>query len=312
MSKCLITGCGGFVGSYLAEYLLQKGVAVYGMVHHDAKNLDHLEGEVVLFSCDIRDKDRVEAIVAEVKPDVIFHLAAQSRVMPSWQDPETTFNINALGTLFLLEGVRKAAINPVVEIVTSSAVYGFGRRDRIPIKETHELRPASPYAVSKAAADMLGYLYWQAYHLHIIRVRPFNITGPGQIGDACSDLTHDIVEIEKGRKHTLEVGNLEAVRDFTNGRDAVTALWLLAEKGVPGEAYNLCSGRGYSIKEVLDMTISLSSHSIKVCSSPEKVRHLDDPVYIGDNSRLRQLGWEPQIPLEKTLADMLEHWRNQV
>ena len=312
MSDCLITGCGGFIGSYLAEYLLQKGAAVYGIVHHDTKNLDHLKGKLTLFSCDIQDKDRVEAIVAEIKPDVIFHLAAQSRVEPSQQNTEKTFGINTLGTLFLLEAVRKAAINPVIELACSSAEYGLSHQDEVPIDETHEFRPSSPYAVSKIATDMLGYFYWRAYHLPIIRVRLFNITGPGGKADAYSDFTRGIVDIEKGRKDKLEPGNLEAIRDFTDVRDVIKALWLLAEKGVPGEVYNLCSGKGYSMRQVIDVAISLSSHSIKVCPQQRKLRHLDDPVYIGDNSKLKELGWEPQIPLEKTLADMLEHWRNQV
>ncbi len=312
MSKCLITGCGGFIGSYLAEYLLQRDAAVYGIVHRDTKNLDHIKGRVTLFSGDIQDKDRVEAIVTEVKPDVIFHLAAQSRVEPSQQNPEKTFSINTLGTLSLLEAVRQAAINPVIELAGSSAEYGFSHQSEIPMKETHEFRPSSPYAVSKVAADMLGYFYWRAYHLTIIRVRPFNITGPRKIGDACSDFTRGIVEVEKGRKDKLEPGNLEAVRDFTDVRDAVTALWRLAERGAPGEAYNLCSGRGYSMRQVLDMAISLSSGNIKVYPQQRKFRSIDDPVYIGDNSRLKKLGWEPQIPLETTLEDMLEYWRHQI
>jgi len=143
-------------------------------------------------------------------------------------------------------------------------------------------------------------------------VRPFNITGPGKMGDASSDLTRGIVEIEKGHKDNLEAGNLEPIRDLTDVRDAVKALLVLAEKGTPGEAYNLCSGRGHSMKQVLDMAISLSAHSIEVSSHQRKLRFIDDPVYIGDNSKLRKLGWEPQIPLEKTLEDMLEYWRHQI
>jgi len=315
MSKCLITGCGGFIGSYLAEYLLQRDAAVYGIVHHDTKNLDHIKDKVTLFSCDIKDKDRVEAIVTEVKPDAIFHLAAQSRVEPSQPNPEKTFSINTLGTLSLLEAVRKAAINPVnpvIELACSSAEYGFSHQDEIPIDETHEFRPSSPYAVSKAAADLLGYFYWRAYHFPIIRVRLFNITGPRRMDDVCSDFTRGIVEIEKGHKDKLEPGNLEAIRDFTDVRDAVEALWRLVERGAPGEAYNLCSGRGYSMRQVLDMAISLSSCNIKVCPQQRKLRSIDDPVYIGDNSKLKRLGWEPQIPLERTLEDMLEHWRHQI
>jgi GDP-4-dehydro-6-deoxy-D-mannose reductase len=312
MSKCLITGCGGFIGSYLAEYSLQKDIAVYGVVHHGAKNLDHLKEKITLISCDIQDKDSVKAIVAEVKPDIIFHLAAESQVEPSNQNFEKTFSINTLGTLHLLEAVRQAGITPVIGLAGSSAEYGPSHQDEVHIDETHGFRPSSLYAVSKAAADMLGYFYWKAYHLPIIRVRLFNITGPGRIGDACSDFTRGIVESERERKNKLEVGNLEAVRDFTDVRDGVKALWRLIERATPGEAYNLCSGRGYSIKQILDMAISLSSHKIQGSPRQRKLRFIDDPVYIGDNSKLRKLGWEPQIPLEKTLADMLEYWRRQI
>jgi GDP-4-dehydro-6-deoxy-D-mannose reductase len=160
---------------------------------------------------------------------------------------------------------------------------------------------------------MLGYLYAKVYGMKVIRVRPFNMTGPRKTGDACSDFTRGLVEIEKGLKRYLEVGNLETVRDFTDGRDAVKALWIIAQKGVAGEAYSLCSGKGYKMKEILNMAISLSGlEKVEVKQVPEKMRPYDDPIYIGDNSKLRELGWEPKISMEKTLHDMLEYWRKNL
>jgi len=183
----------------------------------------------------------------------------------------------------------------------------------IPIKENKEFRPLSPYAVSKIGVDMLAYLYWQTYKMKIIRIRPFNITGPRRTSDVCSDIAKGIAEIEAGRKQVLEVGNLESIRDITDVRDAVNAMWLLSNKGNFGEAYNLCSAEGYKIKSILDKLISLSkSHTIKIFQNPSKMRKIDDPLQIGDNSKLRNLGWVPEIPIDQTLADLLIYWRNNL
>jgi GDP-4-dehydro-6-deoxy-D-mannose reductase len=263
--------------------------------------------------CDINDFENVKEVLRRSKPDYIFHLAAQSFVMTSWEDPYLTLKTNILGTLNILEAVRVMGLNPLIEVVGSSSVYGPRIVEELPLKEETDFRPTSFYAVSKVGEEMLGYLYAKVYGMKIIRVRPFNMTGPRKTGDACSDFTKGLVEIEKGLRKVLEVGNLETVRDFTDGRDAVKALWLLAEKGISGEVYSLCSGKGYKIRDILDMAISLSGlKNVEVQQVPWKMRPYDDPIYIGDNSKLRRLGWEPKITMEKTLADMLEYWRSKL
>ena len=312
MQNCLITGCEGFVGSHMADALVAKGLPVWGIVYGETEHLDHLRDRITLLECDLKDRRRVEQVIGVVKPQLVFHFAAQSFVDVSWEDPEETLRTNVLGTFNLMESLRKTDTDPVIEIVGSSSVYGPCSQDEMPLRESKEFQPTSIYAVSKVGEDMLGHFYWRAYGLRAIRVRPFNMTGPRKTLDACSDFTRGIVEIEKGRRRILEVGNLDTVRDFTDGRDAVRALWILAEKGVPGEVYNLCSGKAYRMEEVLRKVMTLSGNKVEYRVVPEKMRPYDDPVYIGDNSKLRTLGWAPQIPFEQTLADMLDYWRDKL
>jgi len=307
--KCLITGCNGFVGSHLAEFSVKRGVIVYGTVHRSSERIAHLGDLITTFQCEILDREKVESVVLQVKPDVVFHLAAQSRVVPSWQDPEETFEVNILGTLYLLEAVKRVAMDPVVVVVCSAAEYGCRGEDEPPIKEDDEFRPSDPYAVSKVAQDLLTCLYRQTYGLRAIRVRPFNITGPGMRGDACTDFAKGIVEIEKGQRTALKVGDLDSVRDITDVRDAIEALWLVAEKGTPGEVYNLCSGVGYRIGDLLNRLVSMSSGTVTVLQDDAKMRGSGKRVQIGDGKKLCELGWKPQIPMEKTLSDMLDYWR---
>jgi len=309
VKKCLITGCNGFIGSHLAEFLVNRGVNVYGTIHRSRERIAHLGDKITTFECEILDKEKVESVVSQVKPDIVFHLAAQSRVAPSWQDPEETFKINILGTLHLLEAVRRAAIDPVVVVVCSAAEYGYRAGDEPSINEENEFRPSDPYAVSKVAQDLLARLYWQTYGMKVIRVRPFNITGPGMTEDACSDFARGIVKIEKGQRTELSVGNLDSIRDIIDVRDAVEAFWLIAEKGTPGEVYNLCSGVGYRIGDLLDKLVSMSRKTISVLQDSVEVRAKEDQLQIGDNSKLCSLDWRPLIPIEKTLSDVLDYWR---
>lgn len=307
----MITGSNGFVGSYLAAFLTQKGVAVYGTIHRGRERISHVGDQITTFECEILDKERVEKIVRQVEPNLVFHLAAQSRVAPSWQDPEETFKVNVLGTLYLLDAVRNAAVDPVVVVVCSAAEYGYCNKEELPVDEDGELKPSDPYAVSKVAQDLLSHLYWQNYGLRVIRVRPFNITGPGITGDACSDFASRIVEIERGQREALNVGDLDGVRDITDVRDAIEALWLAAEKGTPGEVYNLCSGTGYRIGDLLDKLVTLSGHTVRVLQDQAKTGGSDSRIQIGNNNRLCRLGWRPCIPIEKTLSDTLDYWRRK-
>jgi GDP-4-dehydro-6-deoxy-D-mannose reductase len=311
VKKCLVTGCSGFIGSHLADFLIDKALAVVGTTFEDASTVDHIRGKATLVDCDFRDKDNVIEVVRQANPDYVFHLAAQSLVLPSWEDAENTFKANILGTLYLLEAIKNQGMNPAIVIACSSAEYGLTSRDEIPIKESKEFRPVSPYGVSKIGTDYLAYLYWKVHSMHIIRIRPFNVTGPRKLFDATSDFARGIAEIERGHKQSLQVGNLESVRDILDIRDAVRAIWLLAERGIPGEAYNICSGKGYRIAQVLEQLISLAKVKIDVRRSSDKLRPLDESVYIGDNSKLRGLGWKPQIPLEQTLRDTLDYWRSK-
>ena len=308
--RCLITGAGGFLGSYLAELMLEKGYAVHGAVHKDSRNLAHISDQMSLLPCDMLDKGQVKAAVLESRPQLIFHLAAQSLPFVSWKDPEHTLEANVLGTLHLLEAVRTSGIKPTILLAGSSAEYGFAAPNEVPIAETAPLHPASPYGVSKVAADLLGQLYARTYDLRVICLRPFFIIGPRKVDDVCSDFARGIVSIEAGRQAKLAVGNVEATRDFLDVADAIEACWLVAQSGKPGDVYNVCSGMGHSIREILDTLCSLATKPIPVELDPTRLRPSDEPIIVGDNRRLRRLGWSLHVPLAETLARILQYWRN--
>ncbi len=313
MKKALITGCGGFLGSHLADFLVEKGVDVYGVVYEDTKNLDQLKGKIKIIKCDISERDSIEKVILDVKPDYVFHLAAQSFVIVSWTSPEQTFKTNVLGTTYILDAIRKAKIDPVIEIACSSAEYGMNYENEIPIKEDKVFRPSSPYAISKIATDMISELYAKTYGMKILRIRFFNISGPRKIFDACSDFAKGVAEVEKGIKPFMSVGNLNGVRDITDCRDAINGMWLLAEKGTFGDVYNICSGQGYNVRDLLNKLISMAGKKIEVKEmDPERLRPIDDPLFVGDNAKMKKLGWSPKIPIEQTLKDTLEYWRGNL
>ena len=309
MTRCLITGANGFLGCHLAEHLLEQGCSVYGTVHRETKNVDFLKGKIALLPCDIRDRKQVRTALTEVRPDVVFHLAAQSLPALSWKDPQKTFEINVFGTLNLLEEICKAGLSPTVVMAGSSAEYGFCTPDEVPIKEDKPLQPANPYGVSKVAAELLALLYVKTHGLKVLNVRLFFVIGPRKTRDVCSDFARQIVAVERGRQNTLKVGNLEPVRDFVAAGDAVVGLWLLARQGVPGEAYNLCSGTGRRIREVLDRLRALAKTDVPVEVDPLRLRPADELRVVGDNSKLQGLGWEPVMPLDRVLEDILAYWR---
>ncbi len=317
--RVLITGITGFAGSHLADYILENhpGAEVYGLIRWRSRreNISHIEDRIHLVEGDLKDGVSLKKCLAEVKPDRIFHLAAQSFVPTSWTCPAETFSINAIGQINLFEAVLDLGLSPRIQIAGSSEEYGLVPPYEIPMKETNPLRPLSPYAVSKVAQDLLGYQYHKSYGLHIVRTRGFNHTGPRR-GEVfiCSNFAKQIAEIEKGRREpVIWVGNLEAKRDFTDVRDIVRGYWLSLEKGEAGDVYNIGTGKTYAMQEVLDILISYSQVKVKVQVDPKRLRPSDVPILLSDASKFRNLtGWEPQIPFKLALRDTLDFWREKV
>lgn len=317
--RALITGITGFAGSHLAEYLLAEHpeVEVFGTYRWRSRreNIEHFDERVKMIEADLRDYSSLHSLLDEVRPDYIFHLAAQSFVPSSWRAPAETLGTNITGQTNLFEAVRYLKLDPVIQIACSSEEYGLVHPDETPIKETNPLRPLSPYAVSKVTQDFMGYQYFQSYGLKVIRTRAFNHTGPRR-GDVfvTSNFAKQVASIEAGLQDpVIHVGNLEAIRDFTDVRDMVRAYWLGVQKGRPGEVYNIATGKGIHIHELLDMLLEMSTVDVEVRQDPERMRPSDVEILIGDSSKFRaDTGWEPEIPFEKTLADVLQYWRDRL
>ncbi len=316
--KILITGISGFTGSHLAEYFLAEGkYEIFGSIRwrSDRQNIIHFQDKLRLYECDIRDAFAMKKIISEIKPDQIFHLAAQSYVPFSWCAPQETLSTNIIGEVNLLETVRQLKIDPLIHIAGSSEEYGMVYPEELPIKETNALRPLSPYGVSKVTQDLLGYQYFKSYGLKVVRTRAFNHTGPRRgVVFATSNFAKQIVEIEKHKREpVLYVGNLTAVRDFLDVRDVARAYALSLEKGTPGEVYNIASGKGIKIKDMLDKLIAQSNIDLRIEKDPTRLRPSDVELLVGSPEKFqKQTGWIPEIPFDKTLKDLLDFWRERI
>lgn len=316
--KSLITGITGFAGSHLAELLLKEGHDVYGILRWRSRleHIEHLNGQLNLIEADLLDLKSLQEAMISVRPDYVFHLAAQSFVPTSWTSPAVTLETNTVGSNNLFEAIRSAQIDPVIQIACSSEEYGMVYENEVPIKENNPLRPLSPYAVSKIAMDFMGYQYFKSYGMKIIRTRGFNHEGPrrGEVF-VISTFAKQIAMIEKGLQDPIiKVGNLESKRDFTDVRDMVKAYLLAVQKAEPGEVYNIASGKTWLIKDMLNDLISMSkAKNIKIEPDPSRMRPSDVPILLGDATKfMKQTGWKPEIPFEKTLADTLAYWRQHV
>jgi GDP-4-dehydro-6-deoxy-D-mannose reductase len=317
--RVLITGITGFVGSHMAEYCLEKsGVEVFGISRWRSP-MDNIRGilnRITIVDGDLRDENSVAGIVEEIKPDWIFHLAAQSYVSTSFTAPRDTIETNIIGTLNLLEAIRHNGIDPMIHVCSSSEVYGQVNEDEIPITENNPLRPQSPYALSKVGEDLLSYQYYKSYGLKMIRTRAFTHTGPrrGEVF-VCSAFAKQVAEIEKGKRDAvMKVGNLDSVRTFLDVRDIVHAYWLTLEKCQVGEVYNVGGTVTMTIREMLDMLLGLSpmGNRIEVAVEPKLMRPSDVTLQIPSTEKLRnQTGWEPKIPFDQTLEDLLNYWRER-
>jgi GDP-4-dehydro-6-deoxy-D-mannose reductase len=318
--RCLVTGVAGFVGSHMVEFLMkQKGVEIFGVDrwYTDKDNLKHLMDKFEYLEFDLSDYSSVYSVLEQVKPDKIFHLAAQSFVPNSWKAPAETLGTNIMGELNIFEACRHLKINPWIQLACSSEEYGMVLENEVPIKETNPLRPLSPYGVSKVGQDLLGYQYFMSYKMKIVRTRAFNHTGPRRGKNfVTSNFANQIVEIEKGKREpVIYVGNLEAKRDFSDVRDIVRGYWLATEKGEPGEVYNLCSGKTMTIQSMLDTLLGLShlKDKIKIKEDPARLRPSDVTVLLGDCSKFtKQTGWQAEIPFAKTMEDLINYWREKI
>lgn len=314
--KALITGISGFVGSHLAEYLLQnRPWRVAGTVYATTHNIAHIQGQLELYSLDLSDAEAVAGLMEQAQPDCIFHLAAQPVVHLSRKDPWFTLANNIRAQLNVLEAMARTRSMARLLVVGSSEEYGLVYPDEVPVRETNPFRPMSPYAVSKIAQDMLGLQYHLSNDLDVVRVRPFNHIGPRQSpGFVAPDFAKQIAEAEAGlRAPLIKVGNLRARRDFSDVHDVVRAYVLLMEKGESGEVYNVGSGQAREVQELLDVLLSLAHVRIRVEQDPERMRPSDIPLVVADCTRLREgTGWEPQIPFEQSLLDVLDYWRKRV
>jgi GDP-4-dehydro-6-deoxy-D-mannose reductase len=304
--RVMITGAAGFIGGFLANHTCQAGAELLGIGISDPPTWTG--GDFVL--CDVRDADRMKHLLSSFQPDRIFHLAAQSYPTVSLVQPRETMDVNAGGTINLFECVRSVGITPVVVVACSSAEYGFVEAADLPVRETHPLRPLHPYGVSKVAQDLLAAQYFATYALPTVRIRIFNTTGPGKLGDVCSDLARRAVEIELGmRPPSLRVGSITR-RAIIDARDLVRGLWMSAECCTPGDVYNLGATQIYSVQEVIDALRSMTKAPFVVEQDPALMRPCDEPVIAGDISKFQSCsGWVPEVPLHTTLHDMLEWWR---
>jgi GDP-4-dehydro-6-deoxy-D-mannose reductase len=330
-------------GSHLAEYLLElPDVEVFGTMRWRSR-LDNLEeiaaagrlntmeginiadpaslerhvrpGAANVVECDLLDPKSTTQMIAAVRPERIFHLAAQSFVPTSWHAPALTIETNLIGQLNLFEGIRSAGIHPLIHIAGSSEQYGLVKEDEVPIRETNPFRPLSPYAVSKVGQEMLAFQYHRSYGFHTVVTRAFNHTGPrrGQVL-VTSSFAKQIAEIEAGlRPPTMDVGDLSSKRDWSDVRDMVRAYWLTLERCPPGEAYNIGSDCAIAVGEMLDILLKKSEQKIEVRVDPGRLRPSDVKLLWGDSSKFRAAtGWTPTIPFEKTMGDLLNYWRRRV
>jgi GDP-4-dehydro-6-deoxy-D-mannose reductase len=309
----LITGATGFVGKHLSSLLNSSGgFQVHGTRMPEESSID-LPG-VDLVECRLENCCSVREAVNRTNPNVVYHLAAQSSVPRSLEDPAGTYETNVVGTVNLLEALREERDLRAVVLISSAEVYGIVSEEELPITEDAQVKPGNPYAFSKICSEIMGEAYFRDFGMPVIRLRSFNHIGPGQSDSfVTSSFARQIAEIESGlRPPSLMVGNLESSRDFTDVRDVVRAYEMAATSCVPGELYNISSGRAVKISDILQSLLAMTEAKIEVTEDPARMRPSDLPILTGDSSKFRKAtGWSPQIPLETTLKDLLDYWRQR-
>lgn len=312
--RALITGITGFAGGHLAQILIDRGDEVFGVARDEGFSLNHLTKRVDTVIKDLQDMQVVNHLLEEVKPDAIYHLAGQAFVPTAWDNPWDTIENNVRPQLNILQAMIKQKSKARLLVVASNEVYGVVPLDKLPVNEDTLMRPDNPYGVSKVAQDTLALQYHLSHGIDVLRVRAFNHIGPRQSPFfVASSFAKQIAEIEVGlHKPVLRVGNLEAQRDFTDVVDVMRGYALLVEKGQPGEAYNVGTGRAYSIQYLLDTLLSYTDTPIDIQQDPDRMRPSDVPIIYADNSKLQaQTGWEPTYKFEDSLMRVLNYWREE-
>ena len=302
MKKLMVTGAGGFVGGYIRQALLAPD-QTYGMELGPVS------------TSDLRDADGLARECAEARPDFVIHLAAQSFVPQSFADPRETFEVNFLGTLNLLQALKRSDFHGRLLFVGSGDMYGLVEPDKLPVDEDRPLKPRNPYAVSKVAAEALCYQWSQSEGMDIVMVRPFNHIGPGQSERfVVSDFARQVVEIRLGRRAAeIAVGDIDVTRDFTDVRDVVRAYLLLLQKGGNGETYNVCSGRERSVREILHDLIALARVNAVVKRDDARLRPAEQRRMYGSYEKLHAAtGWRPEVALEQSLAENITYWEHRL
>ncbi len=312
MKRGLVIGAAGFVGNYLINEMHSQGMECF------ATKLPHEVFEnsyASVYNLDILDKESIANLLMEIRPDYIFHLAAQSSVGVAWKNPALTIDVNIKGSVNVMDAIRELYYKPRVLLIGSGEEYGHIREGETPISEDTLLRPGNIYAATKACQNMIGSIYSKAYDMDLIMVRAFNHIGPGQLPlFVVSDFCKQVAEIEKGlREPVIRVGNLEAMRDFTDVRDVVKAYVLLVQNGIPGETYNVGRGKAVKIREILDEIIKQSVAEISVEIDPAKLRPVDVPIIEADTTKINGItGWKPEITIGQTIKETLDFWRERV
>lgn len=312
--RVLITGATGFAGSFLVEQYAARGWKVCGTYRDSREDRSWLPRGVDLYQLDLREPHEVRRVVRDSCPDVVHHLAAQSSVTVSWQDPMATLTDNSLAQYNLFEAALEYCPKARILVVGSCDEYGNVTVENNPVTESQALRPANPYALSKVTQDLMGGLYAETRGMSVVRVRPFLQIGPRRSDVfVAGTFARQIAEIELGiREPILEVGNVDLSRDFTDVRDVTRAYAMAAEMGQIGDVYNIASGVGHTLRDLLQSMLAATSIQVTVRQDPSRVRPGEMPLLIGDSSKLRKLtGWAPDISFERSAANTLEYWRHR-